>query len=175
LKAIPSESVIISQLGDRQERRLKAMQTQTTATLTLYEQDYYLWLETIIKRLRDRHLQSVDIDNLIEELETLGRSEKKALRSHLRLIVMHLLKWRYQPDKHSKSWRITIKNNRLDVEEALQDSPSLKPQLAELLAECYPRAVIEASDETGLPAATFPSSCPFTLEQILDREFLPNP
>lgn len=140
---------------------------------TLYEQDYYQWLETTIKRLHDRQLQSGDIDNLIEELKTLGRTEKKVLRSYLRLIVMHLLKWRYQPDKRSKSWQITIRNNRLDVEESLQDSPSLKPKLAELLAQCYPRAVIEASDETGLPPATFPSSCPFTLEQILDQEFFP--
>ena len=148
------------------------MQTQIRSTL--YEQDYYLWLETTIKRLRERQLHSVDIDNLIEELETLGRREKKALRSHLRLIIMHLLKWRYQPDKRSKSWRITIRNNRLDVEEALQDSPSLKPQLAELVVQCYPRAVIEASDETGQPAATFPPSCPFTLEQILERRFFPD-
>jgi hypothetical protein len=140
---------------------------------TLYEQDYYRWLETTIKRLHDRQLQSGDIDNLIEELKTLGRTEKKVLRSHLRLIVMQLLKWRYQPDKRSKSWQITIRNNRLDVEESLQDSPSLKPKLAELLAQCYPRAFIEASDETGLPPATFPSSCPFTLEQILDQEFFP--
>lgn len=138
---------------------------------TLYEQDYYQWLETTIKRLHDRQLQAHDIDNLIEELKTLGRTEKKVLRSHLRLIVMHLLKWRYQSDKRSKSWQITIRNNRFDVEEFLQDSPSLKPKLAELLAECYPRAVIEASDETGLPPATFPSTCPFTIEQILDQEF----
>lgn len=140
---------------------------------TLYEQDYHQWLETTIKQLHDRQLQADDIDNLIEELKTLGRTEKKVLRSHLRLIVMHLLKWRYQSDKRSKSWQITIRNNRFDVEESLQDSPSLKPNLAELLAQCYPRAVIEASDETGLPPVTFPSACPFTIEQILDQEFFP--
>ena len=140
---------------------------------TLYEQDYYQWLETTIKRLHDRQLQADDIDNLIEELKTWGRTEKKVLRSHLRLIVMHLLKWRYQPNKRSKSWQITIRNNRFDVEESLQDSPSLKSQLAELVAQCYPRAVIEASDETGLPTATFPPACPCTLEQILDQQFFP--
>ena len=85
-----------------------------------------------------------------------------------------MLKWRYQPDKRSKSWQITIRNNRFELEETLKDSPSLKPQLAELLAQCYPRAVVEGSDEKGLSTSTFPPSCPFTLEQILDRTFLPN-
>ncbi|MEA5579141.1 DUF29 domain-containing protein [Anabaena sp. UHCC 0451] len=141
--------------------------------VTLYEQDYSLWLKTTIEKLREHQFQAIDIDNLIEELETLGRSEKKALRSYLRLIVMHLLKWQYQPEKRSKSWQITIRNNRFEIEEVLQDSPSLKPQLAELLTQCYPRAVMEASDETGLPVSTFPSSCPFTIEQILDQNFLP--
>lgn len=146
------------------------MKLQTQATL--YNQDYSLWLETTIEKLREHQFQSVDIDNLIEELETLGRSEKKALRSYLRLIVMHLLKWQYQPEKRSKSWKITIRNNRFEIEEALQDSPSLKPQLAELLNQCYPRAVMEASEETGLVVSTFPTSCPFTIEQILDYNFL---
>lgn len=140
--------------------------------VTLYEQDYSLWLKTTIEKLREHQFQSVDIENLIEELETLGRSEKKALRSYLRLIVMHLLKWQFQPENRSKSWQITIRNNRFEIEEALQDSPSLKPQLAEFLTQCYPRAVMEASEETGLSASTFPSSCPFTIEQILDQNFL---
>ncbi|MBD2628316.1 DUF29 domain-containing protein [Trichormus variabilis] len=148
------------------------MKLQTQATL--YEQDYYLWLETTIEKLREHKFKAVDIDNLIEELETLGRSEKKALRSYLRLIVMHLLKWQYQPEKRSKSWQITIRNNRFEVEEALEDSPSFKPQLAELLNQCYPRAVMEASEGTGLSATIFPSSCLFTIEQILDQNFLPN-
>jgi Domain of unknown function DUF29 len=85
---------------------------------------------------------------------------------------MHLLKWQFQPEKRSKSWQITIRNNRFEVEEALQDSPSLKSQLTELLTQCYPRAVIEASEETGLSASTFPPSCSFTIEQILDQNFL---
>jgi predicted DNA-binding ribbon-helix-helix protein len=145
------------------------MKLQTQATL--YEQDYYLWLETTIEKLKDNEFKTLDIENLIEELETLGRSEKKALRSYLRLIVMHLLKWQYQPEKRSKSWQITIRNNRFEIAEALQDSPSLKPQLAELLNQCYPRAVMEASEETGLPVSTFPTSCPYTIEQILDYGF----
>jgi hypothetical protein len=147
---------------------------KTPIKQSLYDRDYYLWLETTIERLCNGQFNAVDIDSLIEELETLGRSEKKALRSYLRLIVMHLLKWQYQLDKRSKSWQITIRNNRFEVEEALNDSPSLKPKLAELLAECYPRAVIEASDDKGLPVSTFPPSCPFTLEQILDQNFLPD-
>ncbi|WP_413175446.1 DUF29 domain-containing protein [Anabaena azotica] len=146
------------------------MKLQTQATL--YDQDYSLWLETTIEKLREHQFQAVDIENLIEELETLGRSEKKALRSYLRLIVMHLLKWQYQPEKRSKSWQITIRDNRFEIEEALQDSPSLKPQLTELLTQCYPRAVMEASEETGLPVSTFPTSCHFTIEQILDQNFL---
>ncbi|AFZ56073.1 DUF29 domain-containing protein [Anabaena cylindrica FACHB-243] len=86
------------------------MKIQTQSTL--YEQDYSLWLETTIEKLQKHQFQFLDIDNLIEELETLRRIEKKALRSYLRLIVMHLLKWQYQPDKRSKSWQITIRNNR---------------------------------------------------------------
>ncbi len=83
------------------------LQTQET----LYNQDYSLWLETTIEKLREHEFQSVDIENLIEELETLGRSQKKGLRSYLKLIVMHLLKWQHKPEKRSKSWLISIRNN----------------------------------------------------------------
>ena len=139
----------------------------------LYDQDYHLWLETTIGKLRQEQFSTIDLDNLIEELETLGRSEQKALRSHLRLILLHLLKWQHQLEKRSKSWQITIRNNRLDVEEALQDSPSLKAKLSLIIAQVYPRAVIEAADETDLPPSCFPQTCPFSPEQILDLGFFP--
>lgn len=143
-------------------------------SVSLYDKDYYLWLKTTINKLQNQQFKEIDVNHLIEELEALGRTEKKALRSYLRLIVMHLLKWQYQPNKRSKSWKITIRNNRFEVEESLEDNPSLRTQLSEFLEQCYPRARVEASDETGLSIAIFPVSCPFTLEQILDNSFLPD-
>ncbi len=139
---------------------------------TLYDQDFFLWLEETAQLLRNRQLEQIDYDNLIEEIEGMSRSEKNALESNLRILLMRLLKWSYQPDKRSNSWRYTIREHRKRLQKAFKKSPSLKPYFEEVFAECYQDGRELASDETGLSIHSFPENCPFSYEQVLDTDFL---
>ena len=140
---------------------------------TLYERDYCLWLETTAKLLQEHHLKEIDFVALVEELEGMSKREKEALFSNLQVVLMHLLKYRYQPSKRSNSWRSSIREHRKRVKRAFKNSPSLKPYFTEIFAECYQDARELAADETGLPIATFPEQCPFTTEEILNTDYLP--
>ncbi|MEA5534416.1 DUF29 domain-containing protein [Crocosphaera sp. XPORK-15E] len=142
-------------------------------TPTLYEKDFYLWLETTAKLLRDRQLNQLDYENLIEEIEAMGRSEKHALESNLIVVLMHLLKYQYQPEKRSKSWLSSIFEHRRRLVKTLQSSPSLKVYYQEVFNECYEYAVKQASIETGLLLENFPNISLFTQEETLDFDFLP--
>ncbi len=135
----------------------------TTAT---YETDFYQWTQQQADLLRQGALSALDVDNLIEEIESMGSSQKNALQSYLFNIIMHLLKWRYQPERRGNSWRYSIRNGRNAIERLLENNPSLVPQQPALITTEYRRARREAADETGLPLATFPDQCPFTIEQI---------
>ncbi|AFZ36054.1 protein of unknown function DUF29 [Stanieria cyanosphaera PCC 7437] len=140
----------------------------------LYEQDFYAWTIATAKALRERDLINLDWDNLIEEIESLGRQEKRELINRLIILVMHLLKWQYQPNKRSRSWELTIKIQRLDVEKLLLDNPSLKSYLKEAISSGYNKAVLKAAQETGLAIEVFPSVCPYTWEELIDNDFMPN-
>ena len=134
----------------------------------LYEQDFLAWVEDQAQALRSRQASALDWDNLLEEIETMGRSEKNALRSRLRVLLMHLIKWQWQPEKKSKSWAQTIREQRLAIKYLLKDSPSLKRLVSELLVESWDDAANEALFETGLAISTFPSVCPWDMDtQIL--------
>jgi len=148
-------------------------ESQITSGSDLYEQDFYLWIQTTAELLKQKNFTQLDVENLIEEIETMGRSEKKALRSNLEVLLMHLLKYKYQPEKRSGSWQATIREHRKRLREALEESPSLKPYFDEVLGQCYDHAKLLAADETELAVATFPEQSPFTPEQILDPDFLP--
>jgi hypothetical protein len=113
--------------------------------------------------------------HLAEELEDMGKSNRRALLNRLQVLVMHLLKYRHQPHLRSRSWEMTIRNQRDVIQDLLQESPSLSTILNEpdKLAQAYIRAMRDAVAETGLSPNTFPSDCPFTLEQLLDPEFWP--
>ncbi len=139
----------------------------------LYEQDYYLWLTNTAKILKSKDLSALDLPNLIEEIQDMGRSEKNALESNLCIIIMHLLKYKYQSEKRTNSWRYTIREHRRRVRKALRNSPSLKPYLNQIFPECYEDARKLAADETGLPLNTFDHKAMFTPEQTLDPEYLP--
>jgi Domain of unknown function DUF29 len=143
-------------------------------TKTLYEYDYCLWTENTIEQLKKGDFHHIDIDNLIEEIEAMGRSEKSALESNLRVLLMHLLKWKYQQNKRSNSWRGTIREHRLRIIKAFRNSPSLKSYYLDILPETYEDSRYLASDETGLKLEIFPSNCPLTDEQILDTNYLPD-
>lgn len=141
---------------------------------TLYEQDYYLWLEKTAKLLRDGCLGELDIPNLIEEIEDMGRSEKRATRSNLIVVLMHLLKYKYQPQKSSNSWRRTIVEHRRRLQLLFADSPSLKRYYLDIFDQCYQDARSDAATETLLPIDTFPAQSPFTAEKTLDADYLPD-
>jgi Domain of unknown function DUF29 len=140
----------------------------------LYEQDYCLWLENTAQLLKERLLEQVDFDNLIEEIEAMGRSQKSAFKSNLKILLMHLLKWKYQQNKRSNSWRSTIREHRQRIRDDFADSPSLKRYFAEIFAETYKDSRELTSDETGLKLEIFPMNCPLTDEQILDTNYLPD-
>ena len=140
---------------------------------SLYETDYLKWIETTVEKLRVRDYANVDWENLTEEIEDMGQSERRSLKSNLIVVLTHLLKWQYQPEFRSGSWRGSIVKHRRRIREALKESPSLKPYLEEVFAGCYADAVEQASAETGLKFETFPQSYPYTSTEVLDRNFLP--
>ena len=139
----------------------------------LYEQDFYAWVGEQVEALRSGHTQGLDIENLAEEIEDMGRSQRRAVKSALIIILIHLLKYRYQPHHRTNSWRASIREHRRRVRDELADSPSLRPYIERILDDCYQDAREAAADESGLPVVTFPAVCPFALEQALDRNFLP--
>ena len=138
-----------------------------------YDTDFSVWLEAQAAALRDRKWDALDLEHLIEEIEGMAKSQQHAIRSHLVVLLQHLLKWRYQPDHQSGSWRGSITGARLEIELYLEDNPSLVRRLPEFLAWAYPRACRLAADETGLPSATFPDACEWPLVAILDPAFWP--
>ena len=149
------------------------MKIETLDLNTLYEQEYDQWLEETVKILKNRQLDQLDYDNLIEEIEAMGRSEKHSLESNLIVVLMHLLKYKYQPQKRSRSWLSSIFEHRRRLIKAFKTSPSLKRYYQEVFDECYKYAVKQASIETGLPLNIFPNTSPFTTEETLDFDFLP--
>ncbi|MDJ0730546.1 MAG: DUF29 domain-containing protein [Crocosphaera sp.] len=139
----------------------------------LYNKDYCLWLEETVQLLREGKLTELDVNHLIEEIEDMGISQKNALESNLIVLLMHLLKWKYQSDKQSGSWRRSIREHRRRILKAFRNSPSLKRYFEEIFNESYQEARKQAADETELSLNTFPETCPFKIEQILDPEYLP--
>lgn len=144
-----------------------------TQSQSLYETDYLQWIEATIVQMKQHNYGAIDWENLIEEIEDMGRSERRSLESNLTVILLHLLKWQFQPERRSNSWQASIAEHRRRIRKAFKDSPSLKPYLEEVFAECYEDAIELASIETGLPASTFPRSCPYTSAQALETSFLP--
>jgi predicted DNA-binding ribbon-helix-helix protein len=147
--------------------------TEKPISTSIYEQDYCLWIEDVINQLKDNNLNPLDLINLIAELDNMGRSEKNALESNLRILLLHLLKYKYQPDLRSKSWLFSIMEHRLRINKAFRNSPSLKRYFSEVFEESYQDACKLAVAETGLAQDTFPSLCPFTQEEVLAEQFLP--
>ncbi len=140
---------------------------------SLYDEDFVLWLEAQVRFLREGHFDVLDIDNLIEEVEAIARQDKREVRSRLTLLLTHLLKHQFQPEKRGTSWLNTIRTQRRELDLVFEDSPSLlKTYAPAIFPDLYTKARQNAHDETGLPLETFPESCPYTLEQTLDPYFL---
>jgi hypothetical protein len=137
-----------------------------------YQVDFYAWTQEQAHLLRNKKLERLDWENLAEEIEDMGRSEKRQLESRLEILIMHLLKWQFQPNLRSRSWQLTIKEQRLRIEKLLANNPSLKNALALSVESVYPLAVISAERETGL--SCFPNVCPYELTFIFKSDFFPD-
>lgn len=140
----------------------------------LYDQDFLKWTEQQAEYLQKGCWVELDIKNLVEELEALGRSEQRELGSYLQLLVMHLLKCQYQPERRTRSWNTTLSNCRDKIQDCLEDTPSLQRFLQDLewVEKYYRRARREAAKERQKPLEQFPTDCPYTIAQILDPNFL---
>lgn len=138
-----------------------------------YEDDLVAWMENQIGLLRAHKFELLDLENLLEELEGMVRHERRGLRSRVELVLVHLLKHQFQPPRRSRSWLLTIHEQRNKIADRIEDSPSLRRELQGYMASRYSRAVEAASLQTGLPVSDFPTTCPYTVEQLLDKDFLP--
>src|SRR6188768_1432632 len=138
-----------------------------------YDEDFFAWAEEQARLLRAGELSQLDTDNLAEEMEDMGRSIRRELRNRLAVLTMHLLKWRYQPGHRSPSWSATIREQRQQIAEMLDESPRLRQLPAQALEKIYRSAITRAVGDTGLAEATFPADCPFTPDQIMAEDFLP--
>jgi hypothetical protein len=144
-------------------------------TSHLYDVDFYAWTQEQVKFLRERAWEHLDQDNLIEEIESLGNQQRQELRNRLGVLLGHLLKWEFQAQMRSKSWFATLREQRREIQELLEDSPSLQPYLPEALPKAYQAGLDLAVRETPLNYKDFPAICPYSLQQILDNTFFPGP
>ncbi|MEO0014719.1 MAG: hypothetical protein RLZZ535_3108 [Cyanobacteriota bacterium] len=142
-------------------------------TADLYNRDYYLWLSHTAQLIKDGKFSEIDAANLIEEIEDMGRSEKRAVKSNLIILLLHLLKYKYQPAKRTNSWKASIREHRRRLRDDFKVSPSLKRYFQEVFAESYQDSREQAADETGLAIDILPISCPFTVAEVLDFNYLP--
>ncbi|WP_286395248.1 DUF29 domain-containing protein [Pseudanabaena mucicola] len=140
-------------------------------TTKLYDTDFYAWTLEQSRLLQSGNLQDLDIENLVEEIESLGKQQRQELRNRLGVLIGHLLKWAYQPEKRSKSWRSTIREQRKEVLELLKENPSLKSYLPEAITSAHESGLALVVRETPLDYEDLPVECPFSLEQIFDLTF----
>lgn len=133
----------------------------------MYETDFVLWSEKMAQLIRDHKFDQVDWENVAEEIESLSRSDRRALRSQVKRVLVHMLKWDYEWDRRTVSWEVTIRDGREQIQQLLDDSPSLVATLPDVIQDCYPNAVWQASKETGLTEQKFPPVCPFDIKRIL--------
>jgi hypothetical protein len=138
-----------------------------------YESDFYAWANERAALLRAGKLSSTDIENIAEEIESMGRGEKRELVNRLDALLLHLLKWQFRPGLRSQNWRASIRERRIRLATHLRDNPSLKSKLDEAMGEAYQLAVIEAGRETGLPESAFPAVFPYEFDQAMDADFWP--
>jgi hypothetical protein len=140
----------------------------------LYDDDFYAWANEQAELLRAGKLAQADIEHIAHEIESMGKTEKRELISRLTVLILHLLKWRFQPDRRGRSWRLSVEAQRIDVAAHLADNPSLKSALEESIELAYRRAKIEAERETLLDREIFPVECPWTFEQMINESFWPD-
>jgi hypothetical protein len=141
--------------------------------ILLYKSDFYAWTQEQVTLLRQSAWERLDLPNLIEEVDSLGRQQRQELRNRLGVLLGHLLKWQFQPEARSKSWRATLREQRRRGIDLLAESPGLKPYLTETVTKAYEDGLDLVVQETPLDYAALPEQCPYTIEQILDLNFFP--
>jgi len=139
----------------------------------LYEQDFHAWTREQAAHLKAGRWAELDVNNLVEEIEAMGRSERHELVNRLAVLLAHLLKWHHQPERRGKSWRLTIEEQRYRVLDRLTESPSLRHGIDDTLARAYRYAILQVAKETPLEKSDLPPLCSYTLEQILDENYWP--
>lgn len=147
--------------------------TEQMSTSGLYERDIHAWTQQTAELLKQRRFQDIDVEHLIEELESMGRRDRQELISRLKILLGHLLTWQYQPAHRSSSWRGSILEQRLRIRDLLQDCPTLKPFLPQAVSAAYADGAKLASKETGLPIAGFPDQAPYPLDMLLEDDWFP--
>jgi hypothetical protein len=144
-----------------------------TNLYNMYEKDLYLWGQEHINLLKQGRLNEIDIEHLIEEIEDMGRSQQHVIYSHQVNLIMHLLKWDYQSNIQSHSWKISILNARISISRLIKTTPSLQESPLKNLNDAYEDARELASNETGIDIKKLPKICPYTIEEILNKNWLP--
>lgn len=140
----------------------------------LYERDFYAWATEQAALLRAGHLSEADVEHIAEEIESMGRTEKRELVSRLTVLLLHLLRWQFQPTHRGASWRLSIANTRDELADHLADSPSLGSGIEPAITSAYRRARRQAAAETGHPEVAFPDVCPYSFAQLMDVDFWPD-
>jgi Domain of unknown function DUF29 len=139
-----------------------------------YEEDLYAWSQEQIALLRARRADCLDWDHLAEEIECMVGRDRRELKNRLRIVLLHLLKWQGQPARRGASWRKSLRTQRRHINDLLQESPSLRRLIPELMDEAYPDAVKDAVDETGLLRDRFPADCPYVPDHVVAEGYLPD-
>jgi len=139
-----------------------------------YNLDFFNWTEQQAEYLKSGKFDLLDLKNLAEEIESMGKSERRELLNRLAVLLMHLLKWQYQPHLQSRSWKVTIRNQRSAILDLIEDSPSLKTIVDDKFAKAYQKARLNAADETGISLNKFPETCIWSVDEILEKNFIPN-
>lgn len=140
----------------------------------LYDRDFYAWAEEQAELLRAGKLAQADIEHIAQEIESMGKTEKRELASRLKVLILHLLKWRFQPLNQTASWEVSITVQRHELADHLEDNPSLKSLIGPMVAKAHGDAVLGAMLETGLPKSAFPDACPWTFEEMMAEDFWPS-
>jgi hypothetical protein len=142
--------------------------------VNLHDTDFYAWTRQQVHLLQTGQLSALDVANLIDEVEDMGGSVRNQLESRLGVLLMHLLKWQFQPTHRGRSWQLTIKEQRRRIERLLKKNPSLQHTLEETIADAYGDAILMAAKEIGLDESAFPENCPYSHEQIINSDYLPD-
>src|SRR5437867_3247732 len=165
--------VVAPSAGLSYSERVKSRPMAPTDSAAAYDADFFAWTQRTAALLRARRFDEVDVENAAQEIEDMGRRDLRELNGRLQVVLAHLLKWQLQPQKRTASSQTALLTQRFKIDDLLRDSPSLRAKLPDDLPRNYEHAVRRAALETGLRADQFPSRCPFSLEQILDQDFLP--